>query len=438
MKQFVQDFSYMLNETSGRGAASLCPTFLSDGELLGFHRATNSWGTIKPKALANPPQFKPPRPFRYETQALQGPLLCKLQGDENAKSISVLNLLSGKHRAISCPMLPGSGWFVHAPVLSLLDNGVFRILLSSQSRDQWDTDVFETASYNSSTNSWAKNTHPIGYCFSHDVQYCGSGPAFLDGALYWVEGVVDDEDHIGWVRVFLEDDICESDTDSSCGSSVTDESDVTIDLVYEEGSIDSLNLPDEFDCDEIAEDSNESSTLMSEDEMSVEEMEMDTMSMSSDDRDDECFQDMYDPVIEFEPDDKEFLKDFSICAVCCGTRNVLAVILYYENLPKFNGYSARAKLYHFDKDLSFRIVELSTSPTCRLTLGLVEEKLIVTADENCVYVCGTDLNSYHLVSNTWVNHGAIPEAAYWKSSSGSTCLKQCMRFEIGMNPFLGP
>ncbi|KAL2635647.1 hypothetical protein R1flu_007126 [Riccia fluitans] len=436
MKRFVTDFTPMFNETmaKGRGAVALCPAFLSDGELLGFHRESNCWGKIKFKAL----EERLPRNFRYETHALQGALLCKLRGDEDAKAISVLNLLSGNHRAITCPLLPGSGWFVHPPVLTLLDEGVYHILLRSQSYDQSGRGRFETACYDSSSDSWALDSRPIEYCLSHDVHFSRSGPEFLDEAVYWCEGVLDADEHVSRIRVFLEDECCESDTDFSWGSSVMDESDPDLAIDIDDSNEypkDTTDLPNAFYCEERKEDWYEfssSESSLSDDETSVEDMDM--LSMSSEDRDDDCFQDIHDPVIEFVPDDKDFLKDLSICALQCGKRSVLAVILYYEDLLGVQGWSARAKVYQFDKDDSFRWVELSTSPAYCLTLGLAEEELVVTADESYIYFCGTDLNSYHLDSKTWVNHGTIPDAAYWESN----CLKDCLRFQTGMDPFLGP
>ncbi|KAL2622854.1 hypothetical protein R1flu_003059 [Riccia fluitans] len=138
-------------------------------------------------------------------------------------------------------------------------------------------------------------------------------------------------------------------------------------------------------------------------------------------------------LIEFRPENKRYLEEMRISVVRCGDKSILVLILYYR-FPRLMKCTVEIKLYQVDRnDSSFSARELPSSPTS-LTPGSFRQRLVIQADDECVYVCGANLTSYHVELSTWRDHGVLPDEAFCKPH----CLKQCVRFRPGLDPFVLP
>ncbi|KAL3682666.1 hypothetical protein R1sor_000688 [Riccia sorocarpa] len=355
-----------------------CPVFLSYGELLGFNRTTNSWRKVKLKALeqeGTKGTYVENFAIRYNTQALEGSLLCTLEHRKAGMEavITIVNLLSGKRRRVECPGIIGEPWNPAAqpPILKLLDDGSFRILIRDHDR-WWGERRLQTQVYSSDSDSWNCTLHRGKALRRINLDSLGNrvfpaGHAYLDGTLYWLEGVADAEQNIGLVRVFVEEE---------------------------------CHLPWRL--------------------------------TSSDENHDQWLR-AIDPLIEFQPADKMCLRCINVSALRSGQRTVLTLVLHYQYGPG-GEWSAQMKLYQVERKVSsFQVMEISALPGF-LAPGLFKEKFVAQVDDDSVYVCGERLTSYHLGLRSWTDHGVLPGAAFWERN----CLKQCLKFDPRLNPFVVP
>ncbi|KAL2611369.1 hypothetical protein R1flu_023061 [Riccia fluitans] len=314
--------------------------------------------------------------IRYNTQALEGALLCTLEHRKAGMEavVTVVNLLSGKSRRVECPGIIGEPWnpIAQPPILKLVGDGSFKILVRDHDR-WWGQDRLQTQVYSSKSDTWDSSLHRGKALRRVNLDFQGNqvypaGHAYLDGTLYWLEGVADEDQNVGLVRVFME-----------------------------------------------------------------EECHFPWRLTSSDDNHDEWLRGI-DPLIEFQPVDNLCLKRINISALRCGLRTVLAVVFLYHYGPG-EEWSAQIKLYQVERKdwTSLQVTELSSSTTL-LSTGLLKENFVFQADDDSIYVCDEHLTSYHLELNSWTDHGALPDAAFWERN----CLKQCFKFDPRLNPFMVP